>query len=79
MGYKWCPYNKYLLASSSADKMLFMYDLRRSGLSNINKKVDESSPNNSRSPNSPLCISKLLESLDKNQVSNMFNISYLVI
>ena len=62
-----------------------MYDLRRSGLSNTNKKVDESSPNNSQSPNSPICtkhdeddidsISKLLESLDKNQVSNMFNIS----
>ena len=28
---KWCPYNKYLLASSGNDRMLFMYDLRRSG------------------------------------------------
>ena len=82
---KWCPYNKYLLASSSSDKMLFIYDLRRTGLSNNIKKIDESNPNNSISPNSPIndnnndddidSISKLLESLSKNQVGNMYNSS----
>merc|ERR1712130_261105 len=35
---KWCPYNKYLLASSGNDRMLFMYDLRRSGWGKGRKK-----------------------------------------
>ena len=87
----WCPYNKYLLASSSSDKMLLIYDLRRSGLTNPNKKIDESNPSNSpnsnsNSPSPPNTnnnnnenninsISKLLESLTNNDISNFYNSS----
>jgi len=88
---KWCPYNKYLLASSGADKMLLMYDLRRSGLSNPNKhamnetnpaeippKAASSSSNqdgDSHKHENIDSITKLMESLSSNDVNNFYDAS----
>eukprot|EP01083_Nonionella_stella_P022689 62723_1 len=67
---KWCPYNKYLLGSSSADSQLFMYDLRRSGL----KQEDASNTIHTRDHNHD-SISKLLDDLSSNCVENYYDSS----
>ncbi len=82
----WCPYNKYLLASSGADKMLMMYDLRRCGLQDINGNTKQDINGNNNIPkecNNEIkketsndgidSISKLLEDLNNNSVGNYYN------
>jgi len=78
---KWCPDNKYLLASSGNDRMLFLYDLRRTGSGKESRNGHPESNGNDGQHNGRNMqmdgietMEQLLEKLSANTVGNVENV-----